>query len=198
MSLVSAAELVKTIVRAAVETLLKRAGQDRARAGRAGSAGSRSRSRSGARSGSGSAGTRSSGAAASGYPGDYAGPIKLSYAPHEDGVPDPGEVVWTWVPYEEDYDKGKDRPVLIVGRDREWLLAVPMTSQDHDRDAAQEASEGRFWLDIGSGPWDSSGRASEVRVNRIVRVDPTAVRRISARLDRARFEAVAEAIRSHW
>lgn len=111
---------------------------------------------------------------------------------------DPGEVVWTWVPFEEDFDKGKDRPVLIVGRDGRWLLAVPLTSKDHDRDAAQEAAEGRYWIDIGPGPWDASGRASEVRVNRIVRVDPAAVRRIGARLDRDRFEAVARAIRAHW
>ncbi|GAB5080487.1 hypothetical protein ARTHROSP310_36360 [Arthrobacter sp. AD-310] len=27
-----------------------------------------------------------------------------------DGEPDPGEVVWTWVPYQEDHGRGKDRP----------------------------------------------------------------------------------------
>jgi hypothetical protein len=134
----------------------------------------------------------------SGYPGDFVGPTTLSYAPHPDGVADPGEIVWTWVPYEEDFARGKDRPVLIVGRDNGWLLAVPLTSKDHDRDAAQEAAEGRFWHDLGSGTWDASGRASEVRVNRIVRVDPGAVRRIAARLDPARFDAVAQAIRAHW
>jgi len=132
------------------------------------------------------------------YPGDFIGPAALRYAPHQDGVADPGEVVWTWVPFQEDFDKGKDRPVLIVGQDGPWLLAVPMTSKDHDRDARQEASEGRFWHDLGSGPWDSAGRPSEVRVDRIVRVDPRAVRRIAARLDSSRFEEVAEAIRQHW
>ncbi|PFG15624.1 PemK-like, MazF-like toxin of type II toxin-antitoxin system [Propionicimonas paludicola] len=137
-------------------------------------------------------------APASGYPGDFTGRTELSYAPHDDGIADPGEVVWTWVPYEEDFRRGKDRPVLVVGRDRGWLLAVPMTSKDHDRDAGQEAAQGRFWHDIGSGSWDSSGRASEVRVNRIVRIDPGAVRRIAARLDQARFESVAQAIRAHW
>lgn len=133
-----------------------------------------------------------------GYPGDFVGPTALSYAPHEDGAADPGEIVWTWVPFEEDFGNGKDRPVLIVGRDGPWLLAVPMTSKDHDRDARQEAAEGRFWHDLGSGPWDAAGRPSEVRVDRIIRVDPRAVRRIAARLDRARFAAVAEAIRQHW
>jgi hypothetical protein len=43
---------------------------------------------------------------------------KLVYSPNLDGRADPGEVVWTWVTYEEDPSRGKDRPVLVVGRDR--------------------------------------------------------------------------------
>ncbi len=136
--------------------------------------------------------------AAQDYPGDFHGQTELRYDPHPDSRADPGEVVWTWVPYEEDHSQGKDRPVLVVGREDPWLLAVPMTSQDHDRDAAQEASQGRYWVEIGSGDWDSQGRASEVRVNRIVRVDPAKIRRIAARISRERFEAVAAGIRQHW
>ncbi len=132
-----------------------------------------------------------------GYPGDFRGSFAITYAPNADALADPGEVVWTWVPYEEDYTQGKDRPVLIVGRDDPWLLAVPLSSKDHDLDAAQEASEGRYWVEIGSGHWDRSGRESAVRVNRIVRVDPTGVRRIGARLDKWRFQVVADAIRQH-
>lgn len=30
-----------------------------------------------------------------------AGPVRTSYAPDRDGDPDPGEIVWTWVPFEE-------------------------------------------------------------------------------------------------
>src|SRR6188474_2899857 len=56
------------------------------------------------------------------YPGDFTGKVKAEYAPRADGKPDPGEIVWTWVPYEEDHTRGKDRPVLIVGRDDIWLL----------------------------------------------------------------------------
>jgi hypothetical protein len=89
----------------------------------------------------------------------------FEYAPRAGLLADPGEVVWTWVPYEEDHSQGKDRPVLVIGHDGEWLLALPLTSQDHDRDAGQEASQGRYWLDIGAGPWDTSGRSSEVRIN---------------------------------
>ena len=137
---------------------------------------------------------RATGAA---YPGDFTGPFTISYAPNQDDRPDPGEVVWTWVPYEEDHTQGKDRPVLIVGRDESWLLGAPLSSKDHDLDAAQEAGEGRYWVEIGRGAWDRSGRESAVRVNRIVRVDPKGVRRIGARLDEARFRVVAEAIRQH-
>ncbi len=138
-------------------------------------------------------GTRSG----SDYPGDFRGRPVLTYAPHPGTLPDPGEVVWTWVPYEEDHTRGKDRPVLIIGRDADWLLGLPMTSRDHDRDAAQEAEEGRYWVEVGRGPWDSSDRISEVRVNRIIRVDPNGVRRVTGALDKARFDRVAAGVRRH-
>ena len=132
------------------------------------------------------------------YPGDFTGVPLLSYEPDADHDADPGEVVWAWVPYEEDHSQGKDRPVLVIGRDGPWLLALPMTSQDHDRDAGQEASQGRYWCDIGTGEWDREGRPSEVRVNRILRLDPAAVRRIAARLPRERFDEVAREVLRHY
>jgi hypothetical protein len=130
------------------------------------------------------------------YPGDFEGVPDMTYAPAHDGDPDPGEIVWTWVPFEEDHSRGKDRPVLVIGRDREWLLALMLTSRDHDRDAAQEARWGRRWVDIGSGPWDRQGRPSEARVDRILRVDPTLVRREGAVLSSRRFADVAAAVRA--
>lgn len=131
------------------------------------------------------------------YPGDYRGLPRVTYDPHPGTLPDPGEVVWTWVPYEEDHTQGKDRPVLLVGRDGDWLLALPLTSEDHDADAAQEAAEGRYWMDIGKGSWDVQGRPSEVRLNRVIRVDPRGVRRVSGRLSQATFERVAGGMREH-
>ncbi len=164
--------------------------RDRDRTGRASSTGGgpgRQRRTSTPPSGAPAGGAR-------GYPGDHTGPLDPVYDPHPDGRPDPGEVVWTWVPFEEDHTRGKDRPVLVVGRDGPWLLALPLTSKDHDRDAAQEAREGRLWVDVGSGGWDREGRASEARLDRVVRVDPEAVRREGAVLDEDRFAEVAGAL----
>jgi len=131
------------------------------------------------------------------YPGDFRGTPEISYEPNPGNgkVADPGEIVWTWVPFEEDHRQGKDRPVLVIGRDGPWLLAVPLTSKDHDRDHAQEARAGRHWIDLGSGDWDRGGRASEVRVDRVVRVDPGRVRREGSVLDPRRFNQVAHAVR---
>lgn len=126
------------------------------------------------------------------------GALRFVYDPHPDGRPDPGEVVWTWVPYEDDPTQGKDRPVLIVARSgHNRLWALQLTSRDHDGDVAQEARAGRLWMDIGTGAWDQEGRASEVRLNRLVEIDPHDVRREGAVLDRARFDAVVAAARPH-
>ena len=124
------------------------------------------------------------------YPGDFPGPLAPRYSPAPDGRPDPGEIVWTWVPFEEDHGKGKDRPVLLVGHDGPWLLGLMLTSKDHDNGRREDD-----YVDIGTGPWDPQRRASEVRVDRIVRVDPERVRREGAVLDNASFRAVADRLR---
>lgn len=129
------------------------------------------------------------------YPGDATGLPDTTYAPEPDGRPDPGEIVWTWVPYEEDHRRGKDRPVLIIGRESTWLVALGLTSKDHDRDEGQEREAGREWVDIGTGSWDQRGRPSEVRINRLIRVDPGAVRREGSVLPRERYDEVVAAVR---
>ncbi|WP_091929473.1 type II toxin-antitoxin system PemK/MazF family toxin [Blastococcus sp. DSM 46786] len=119
-----------------------------------------------------------------------AGAPDVAYRPRDDGRPDPGEIVWAWVPFEEDDGRGKDRPVLVIGRRDGDLLGLALTSRDHDRDAADEARHGRVWTDIGSGAWDPRGRPSEVRLDRLLVLDPATVRREGAALDRARFDRV--------
>ena len=148
-----------------------------------------------AAAGTSAAGTSAAGDAAAG-----------GYAPEADGQPDPGEVVWSWVPYEEDPSQGKDRPVLVIGLEGpggaatttsgSTVLALQLTSIDHDRDTAQEAREGRYWMDVGTGAWDRERRPSEVRLNRLLRLDAGAVRREGAALDPGTYAAVVEAARA--
>ena len=123
------------------------------------------------------------------YPGDYRDMINFEYSPSLDGDADPGEIVWTWVPFEEDHSQGKDRPVLLVGRDGEYLLALMMTSKDHNN---REHADPNY-LDIGSGPWDPQGRASEVKLNRVIRVRPDAMRREGALMPEDTFRLIERA-----
>ena len=140
-----------------------------------------------------SASTRSasttSASAGSDYPGDYRDMINFEYSPSLDGDADPGEIVWTWVPFEEDHSQGKDRPVILVGRDGEYLLALMMTSKDHNN---REHADSNY-LDIGSGPWDPQGRASEVKLNRVIRVRPDSMRREGAIMPEDTFRLIERA-----
>ena len=94
---------------------------------------------------------------------------------------------------------GRDggRPVLVIGQDGADLLCLQLTSKDHDRDAEQEAGEGRHWMDVGSGGWDQEHRPSEVRLDRLLRLPESEVRREGAALDRAVFDAVVAGARDH-
>lgn len=127
------------------------------------------------------------------YPGDYRDIINFEYSPSLDGDADPGEIVWTWVPFEEDHSQGKDRPVLLVGRDGEYLLALMMTSKDHNN---REHADSNY-LDIGSGPWDPQGRASEVKLNRVIRVRPDSMRREGAIMPEDTFRLIERAWTRH-
>jgi len=116
---------------------------------------------------------------------------KLVYAPDLDGRADPGEIVWTWVVYEDDPTRGKDRPVLVVGRDRSTLLGLMLSSQEYHR-------TDRDWVSIGSGSWDYEGRTSWVRLDRVLDVPEEGIRREGAILDRDVFEVVAARLRAEY
>ncbi|MDO5747086.1 MAG: type II toxin-antitoxin system PemK/MazF family toxin [Actinomycetaceae bacterium] len=118
----------------------------------------------------------------------------FSYTPHPDGLPDPGEVVWTWIPYEDNPTIGKDRPVLILARQREWLVVAQMTSKDHHTNDHHQGPSGRYWYDVGTGGWDKRKRASEVRIDRLLQVRPDDVRREGASINRETFVKVRDAI----
>jgi hypothetical protein len=113
--------------------------------------------------------------------------LRIDYAPSPDGDPDAGEIVWTWVPYAENDGRGKDRPVLVIGRiDQSRVYAVRLTSRSRDGD--------RDFLAIGSGPWDARGRPSWVDVDQLYSVHAEGMRREACELDRERFSRVAEAL----
>lgn len=122
---------------------------------------------------------------------DRVGAVRTEYAPVHDGDPDPGEIVWTWVPFEENDGRGKDRPVLVVARETAGtLLAVRLSSKRHDRD--------REWVGIGSGPWDREGRDSWVDLDRVFRVHEGGMRREACALDRMRFNLVVHRLRERY
>ncbi|WP_292679101.1 MULTISPECIES: type II toxin-antitoxin system PemK/MazF family toxin [unclassified Microbacterium] len=115
------------------------------------------------------------------------GGVRLAYAPRRDGRPDPGEVVWAWVPYQEDPTRGKDRPLLIIGRqDAQHLLAMKLTSRSHDRD--------RDYLALGSGPWDAQGRQSWLDIDQVYRVHPAGIRREASAVSADVFARVARVL----
>ena len=117
--------------------------------------------------------------------------LRLSYAPSIDGDPDAGEIVWTWVPYAENDGRGKDRPVLVIGRiDDTHVYAVRLTSRSHDGE--------RDFLAIGAGPWDVQGRPSWVDIEQLYSVHADGMRREACALDRERFEQVVGALHRRY
>jgi hypothetical protein len=125
------------------------------------------------------------------YPGDFTGTATLRYSPSPDGRPDPGEIVWTWVPFEEDHSRGKDRPVLLVGSHGKYLLGLMLTSKDHDGHPRGR----RDHVDIGTGTWDRQGRPSEAKLGRVLQIHPADIRREGSVLDRKTFRLVADELR---
>lgn len=115
------------------------------------------------------------------------GGTRFEYSPSLDGDADPGEVIWTWVPYEDDPSQGKDRPVVLVGRRGSVLVGVALTSRPHDNEPQFE---------MGVGPWDRNGRPSYAKLERILDVDPAQIRREGAIVPRGRFDDLVAALRA--
>jgi len=113
--------------------------------------------------------------------------LRTEYAPALDGEPDPGEVIWTWVPFVEYDGRGKDRPVLIIARidDGAWAGCYLSTKQH------------RGFVSIGSGAWDSQRRESFLSPERVLRVTEQGMRRESTGIDRAKFERAVAAVKKH-
>jgi hypothetical protein len=113
--------------------------------------------------------------------------LHFEYSPCLDGDPDPGEVVWAWVPYEEDPSQGKDRPVAIIGRRGDHLLGVPLTSK---------VKHNELQVSVGTGKWDREGRESFAKVERLLDVVPNKVRREGDVLSRKHFDAIVAGVQT--
>lgn len=116
-------------------------------------------------------------------------PFEVRYEPDLDGDADPGEVVWGWVPFEEDPTQGKDRPLAVIGRRNGRLVAVPLTSKRDERDPQVE---------VGTGAWDRERRPSYARVDRVLDIAPGDVRREGSILPKDRFDDVVDAVRARY
>lgn len=117
--------------------------------------------------------------------------VRLAYTPGRDGEPDPGEIVWTWVPYEENDGRGKDRPVVIVAESGSGdFLAVQLTSKPRNGD--------RDYVPLGVGPWDPQGRPSWARIDRVFRVRAGGMRREAASLDADPYARLASVLRERY
>lgn len=111
--------------------------------------------------------------------------VQPSYAPNIDGDPDPGEVVWTWVPYVENDGRGKDRPVLIIANlGGSMFAACYLSTKEH-----------RGFVSVGSGAWDSQGRESFMSTERVLAVSESGMRREGARVPKPEFDRAVAALR---
>lgn len=117
------------------------------------------------------------------------GVVRVEYSPELDGDADPGEIVWAWVPYQEDPSQGKDRPVVVIGRRGAKLVGVPLTTKRDDREAQ---------VAIGTGAWDSQRRESYARLWRLLDLEPGSVRREGAVLAPERFERLIAAVGHYY
>ena len=75
----------------------------------------------------------------------------------------------------------------VIGRLGADLAVLPLTSR------SQEHRDGAVFL--GAGGWDGGGKDSWVKLDQLLRVAPSKVRREGATLDKARFDRVVDAWR---
>ncbi len=115
--------------------------------------------------------------------------VQIEYSPKIDGDPDPGDVVWVWVPFEEDPTQGKDRPLVVIGRRGSKLVGVPLTTKQNTDEAQVE---------VGTGDWDPKHRVSFARIWRMMDIDESAMRREGAILDTKRFELIVRAVDQYY
>ena len=114
--------------------------------------------------------------------------VLITYAPQRlNGIPDTGEIVWAWVPYAEDPEQGKDRPMLVIARhDALRVYALKLTTKA--RPGAQNL------MLLGPGTWDNHKRDSWIEMDKLYSIHHQGIRREASPLDRNRFTYIAQAL----
>ena len=99
------------------------------------------------------------------------------------------------MPYEENDGRGKDRPVIILAVDGEYVIFAQMTSKDHADHGIRKDKYGTWWMDIGTGAWDPKGRPSEIKLNILWIVHESHIRRMGSALDADIYSEVVTTIK---
>ena len=115
----------------------------------------------------------------------------IYYAPDRDGQADPGEVIWVWIQPNLPGHPARERAMVVVGRSQHLLLGLLISPNP------EHANEDN-WIDIGSGGWDVAGRQCWVRLDKILEVPESPIRRQGAIIPKSRFERIAQRLRSDY
>lgn len=114
----------------------------------------------------------------------------IFYAPDMDGQADPGEVVWADIHTVKGGEIAR-RSLLIVGRRHHTLLTLLISSN------AEHADQDN-WFKIGTGPWDSKGRESWIRIDKILELPESLIQRRGVSMPERRFERIASRLRDDY
>ena len=87
--------------------------------------------------------------------------------------------------------KFTERALVVIGRTGDHVLGL-ITSPN------PEHADDEKWLDIGSGPWDEQGRRSWLRLDKVIKVAETAIRRQGAVIPLGRFNRIASRLRNEY
>ncbi|MDO4929103.1 MAG: type II toxin-antitoxin system PemK/MazF family toxin [Corynebacterium sp.] len=115
----------------------------------------------------------------------------LVYGPDMDGEADPGEVVWFWAPCGPEPKSHLERAMIVVGHQHQHILGLLVSPNT-------ENAKDPHWIDIGSGPWDEAGRPCWVRLDKVIAVPATSIRRQGTIVPHSRFERIANRLRTDY
>lgn len=113
----------------------------------------------------------------------------IVYAPDMDGHADSGEIVYAPVRLDGETAESHERAVVVIGRHRQELLGALISADERHADDHR-------WLYIGTGSYESGARPSWVRLDKVLIVPESGIRRSGTVLPRRRFERIAHRLRS--